>query len=81
MDWLDRLLEDNDPAKIDYATSLVHTSIYEPHKQDKILRNLSTLTVEELDTLIGMLLDDQRCNIDSGANYSKTDIVNKLKKL
>ncbi len=80
--WIDDLLDDKPSEELlDYAISLIGTSIYEEDKKCKLERNVFTYTSADLDKLITQLKNDQVDAIDAGHNYQQGDITNKLKRL
>jgi hypothetical protein len=61
-------------------TLIKHSSLQEIEK-DELINELEKMTKEELEALNETLYNIQTCPIESGRNYSQTDIKYKLKKM
>jgi len=78
---LDQLYNNAQPNKIDQIEDLLKHALIHPYEQDSILREIRDgIEEERADELIEYLYKNQICPIQSGANYTQTDIKNKLNK-
>lgn len=64
--------------QLDMIDSLLNTASISEERKKFIEQNMNTYNREQAGTTIQMLKDNQVCHIDSGLNYSQTDIKNKL---
>ena len=77
---LEQLYNNAQPNKIYQIEQLLVTSIIDHPERVHIYRELNNLSEERADELIEYLYKNQICPIQSGANYTQTDIKNKLNK-
>jgi hypothetical protein len=73
--------EDVSYSLLAYVETLIVNSASGEDLKNTLLKDIERMTEKELKELIEMLLPNQTCPIESGRNYSQTDIKNKLKQL
>lgn len=75
------LARDAEPDQINYIETLLNTCSLDEQQRKNVEDELVTLTYARAEKCIAYLLANQRDKIDSGDNYSQTDIQKKLNKL
>ena len=73
--------EDVSYSLIAYVETLIINSSSSEELKTTLLSDIERMTEAELKELIETLLVKQTCPIESGRNYSQTDIKNKLRML
>lgn len=69
-------------SQLTFIDSLIETCTLQQYDINRILNKTKYFLSEgQAEEIITFLLENQRCNIDGGFNYSQTDILNKLKQL
>ena len=67
------------PGSINYALSLISTSVFDDDTKSKYCVDVESSTEAECERIINTMKDNQKDRISSGDNYTQTDIKNKLK--
>lgn len=65
--------------QLNYIDYLLDLSLLSIKQKDKIIIDSVFYTEGEAEEIINFLLENQKDLIDSGSNYSQTDILKKLK--
>lgn len=79
MSYIDELFN-AEPHKINQIEDLLKNAIIQHEEKQEIYRELKSIEDQRADELIEYLYKNQICPIQSGANYTQTDIKNKLNK-